>query len=533
MKTKRLFLTLTLLLAALLNGVGQPVITTDPQSRTNVLGTDATFTVVATGTAPLAYQWRFTTADLAGKTNDTLIVTNVQSANAGDYTVVVTNMDGAVTSVVATLTVLIPPKITKQPTNQTASLFADATFRVTASGDTPLSYQWRFNDGDLSGRTNTSLTVTNVQRTNAGNYSVLVTNLSGSVTSQVATLTITPFNSLYCFGFSWTDTQAPIHNCYLYSLCPSCYWQGRYSNGPMWPELLSTNLGMVYVAANNYAVCGATTADELDQVTSYFRVPTKPASSLYALWVGGSDFFQAYPPDGFGYGYVPLTNVIAWNQLVQTMIRNNSNAVYRLYSKGARAMIFENQNGTNDTDIAALGTGGAQLLEGYLEQLNAGFATAMGSFARTHPDVRFLTVDMFTKFNGFFQNPAAYGFTKTTVSVLSDTNLTDKSFTGPGADYYLWDDLHATSKFHKLMASWHFEALTKSILEKLDITITGGSPNIQMNHLLIGRDYTLQSSTNLSSWQDIQTFTAAAGTNWWTGASGVANAAFYRLKWQP
>src|SRR5438132_14031573 len=78
------------------------------------------------------------------------------------------------------------PAITKQPTNQTASLFADATFRVTATGVAPLSYQWRFNDGDLIGKTSTALTVTNVQRANAGNYSVVITNLSGSVTSQVA-----------------------------------------------------------------------------------------------------------------------------------------------------------------------------------------------------------------------------------------------------------------------------------------------------------------------------------------------------------
>src|SRR6059036_263373 len=82
------------------------------------------------------------------------------------------------------------PFITEQPTNQTASLFADVSFRVMATGDGPLSYQWRFNDADLIEMTNTFLTVTNVQRANAGNYNVVVTNPSGSLTSQVATLTI-------------------------------------------------------------------------------------------------------------------------------------------------------------------------------------------------------------------------------------------------------------------------------------------------------------------------------------------------------
>ena len=75
----------------------------------------------------------------------------MQSLSADGYSVVVTNAEGSVTSVVATLTVLTPPKITKHPINQTASLFADATFRVTATGDASLTYQWRFNDGDLIG----------------------------------------------------------------------------------------------------------------------------------------------------------------------------------------------------------------------------------------------------------------------------------------------------------------------------------------------------------------------------------------------
>ena len=77
-------LTSILLLAALTTGFSQPVITTDPQSQTNVVGTDATFTVVATGSDPLDYQWRFGPSNLplSGKTNAALVLTNVQTANA-------------------------------------------------------------------------------------------------------------------------------------------------------------------------------------------------------------------------------------------------------------------------------------------------------------------------------------------------------------------------------------------------------------------------------------------------------------------
>src|SRR5205809_4633499 len=197
MKKKTTFLAIGFLLAALLNAFGQLAITSQPQSATNLAGTSATFSVAVTGTPPLAYQWLFNSSiPLAGATNADLILTNVQSFNAGGYSVVVTNVEGIVTSVEATLIVLTPPRITRQPANQTASLFADAAFRVIATGDAPLSYQWRFKNADLLGMTNSILTVTNVQRSDAGNYNVVVTNPSGSITSQVATLTITPFNSI-------------------------------------------------------------------------------------------------------------------------------------------------------------------------------------------------------------------------------------------------------------------------------------------------------------------------------------------------
>ena len=103
-----------------------------------------------------------------------------------------TNLLATATFLTAFIDGFCQPTITKQPTNQTASLFANAAFRVIATGDAPLSYQWRFNNADLLGMTNSILTVTNVQRANAGNYRVVVTNLFGSVTSQVVTLTITP-----------------------------------------------------------------------------------------------------------------------------------------------------------------------------------------------------------------------------------------------------------------------------------------------------------------------------------------------------
>ncbi len=167
-----------------------PTVVSQPQSRTNIAGTDASFAVSASGTAPLGYQWRFNGANIAGATAANYTVTAAQSSNAGSYTVVVTNVAGSTTSTVAVLTVWMPPAISSQPQSQTNLVNTDATFSVAAGGTQPLGYQWQFNGADISGATTTGLTLNTVQTNNAGAYRVVVTNVAGTVTSTVATLSV-------------------------------------------------------------------------------------------------------------------------------------------------------------------------------------------------------------------------------------------------------------------------------------------------------------------------------------------------------
>jgi len=156
----------------------------------------------------------------------------------------------------------------------------------------------------------------------------------------------------------------------------------------------------------------------------------------------------------------------------------------------------------------------------------------MNKYSQTKPDLRMLLLDVWPKINEVRANPTRYGFTVTTIGALDDPALADKSFTGPGADYLYWD-FHGTSKLHKLIASWHLDVLTNSILEKLEVQLTNGSAMIAMSHLLIGRDYTLQNSSDLTSWNDVQTFTASAGINQVSQALETGTrSAFYRLQWQ-
>ena len=86
-------------------GTAPPVITLPPSSQTVAAGSNATFTALAAGSAPLRYQWRFFGTNLPGATNAVLVRSNVTAAFAGNYFLVVTNTLGAATSSVATLTV--------------------------------------------------------------------------------------------------------------------------------------------------------------------------------------------------------------------------------------------------------------------------------------------------------------------------------------------------------------------------------------------------------------------------------------------
>lgn len=176
------------------NAVIAPVvITTQPVSLTRSADQSAAFSVVASGGGTLSYQWRKDGINISGATAATLALSNVQTTDAASYSVVVSNSVGAVTSAAATLTVnqvIAPVSISSHPVALTRTVGESAQFSVAASGGGTLSYQWRKNGVAISGATSASLSLTNVQTTDAASYSVAVANSVGSVTSNAATLTV-------------------------------------------------------------------------------------------------------------------------------------------------------------------------------------------------------------------------------------------------------------------------------------------------------------------------------------------------------
>lgn len=168
-----------------------PTITTQPTNQTAASGQNVLFVAAAAGSAPLHYQWRRNATPLPAATNAVLLLLNVQLADQGGYSLLVTNAAGSATSTVVTLTVQAPPTIVAPPTNLTVTVGNNASFLVTASGSPSLRYQWYFNTNTvLANATNSIYLVSGAQPGNAGTYSVVVTNAYGAATSAVASLTV-------------------------------------------------------------------------------------------------------------------------------------------------------------------------------------------------------------------------------------------------------------------------------------------------------------------------------------------------------
>jgi len=174
---------------------GAPVIAAGPASQTIFRGDPVTFTVLATGTGPLHYQWKLN-GNGFGPDADRLTIDSADESYAGSYTVTVSNAVGSATSGPAVLTIKPPPVlespfITVPPMPQIVSEGDTVTFTVTATGSAPLHYHWKKDGGDVGGDAD-SLTLTGVRFADAGQYSVAVSNMVGTWTSGPATLTVNP-----------------------------------------------------------------------------------------------------------------------------------------------------------------------------------------------------------------------------------------------------------------------------------------------------------------------------------------------------
>lgn len=175
---------------------GPPEILQEPGNLELPYASNVVFAVTADGQQPLSFQWRRNgspltdSARIFGINTASLTISNAQFSDTGSYTVIVSNAFGWVQSTGAVITVFSPPILTLQPAGRSVLAGTNITLTAAAIGTTPLSYQWMREGIPLVGATKTSLSLSNVQSIQSGNYSLRVTNIYGPMDSSNALVTV-------------------------------------------------------------------------------------------------------------------------------------------------------------------------------------------------------------------------------------------------------------------------------------------------------------------------------------------------------
>jgi hypothetical protein len=180
---------------SILSLIVPPSIVADPYKESVSEGSPASFTVGASGTGQLSYQWLLNGAPIAGATTATISMPSAQVSDAGTYSAVVSSSTGSSQSAGAVLTVSPEPTapiFEYQPAATFVTVGGTATLGVGVVGTPPITYQWSKGGTAIPGATSSSLNFTSVAAANAGVYTVAITDPVGTVTSSAATLTVDP-----------------------------------------------------------------------------------------------------------------------------------------------------------------------------------------------------------------------------------------------------------------------------------------------------------------------------------------------------
>jgi hypothetical protein len=167
-----------------------PFITSQPVDQKVLDGQAAEFSVVASGDSPLSYQWVKNGSDVEGATSSIYSIPTVGTGDLGSYNVKINNPAGSITSSNASLNLFQAPVITYQPQNLNLNISGLGTLNVGVMGDQPFAFQWDKNGEIILAATGSAFEITNAQISDSGNYSVTVSNVAGSVKSDLAIVTV-------------------------------------------------------------------------------------------------------------------------------------------------------------------------------------------------------------------------------------------------------------------------------------------------------------------------------------------------------
>ncbi len=290
--------------------IDPPVITTQPIDFVADPGQDAFFLVAVDGTAPFTYQWyRSPGTALVDKNAAVLTLRAVTNSDAGGYFVVVANRAGSATSRVATLFVNGPPQVLTQPQNASGNVGGAVTLTFLVSGSP--AYQWLHDGTNVPGATSSNLVLSSLIPSDAGTYQAIAGNRFGSLTSRVATVTVTvapiqvlgqpqdysgysgrahtlAFPTTNSSGYQWIFNGAPL--------------VGATNASIVFASVQGSDSGTYQAIATNYAGSVTSRVATISATNSAPIILTAPPASTNVV-LGGRLILQASVD-----GSVPMTN---------------------------------------------------------------------------------------------------------------------------------------------------------------------------------------------------------------------------------
>ena len=285
--------------------INTPVISVQPVSVTVNGNAPASFSVTASGSGTLSYQWYFNGQKINGATNAIYNIASATPATVGQYYVVVQNTDGPVKSSLANLNIYTTPTFTAQPVGEVVDVGGSVTLSASVNGALPLTYQWYQNNTAVPGANAPTLTFSSAQVTNSGTYRVHVSNSYSSVDSANANLNVWSgalSNSLVVhltFDGNFTDTSGRTNNA-AYAIYGT--------NAPAVPRFAQGKLGQAFEYTTTsdrsdveYATLGYPTdlqfGDSTDFSVSFWANYTNQADDL--AFIANKDWDSSSNP-GWG-----------------------------------------------------------------------------------------------------------------------------------------------------------------------------------------------------------------------------------------
>ena len=251
------------------------------------------------------------------------------------------------------------------------------------------------------------------------------------------------FDEIVIFGDSLSDNGNLVFIENQPEPDPELYFQGRFSNGPVWVEYLA-DAQHLNASLTDRAIGGAQSGGFIGlnvQIPAYVTTADSPASpdSLFGIWIGGNDFLNG------GGDY-------------RAAVANINEAMEELEQFGAKHLLVLNLPDLGAIP-ATLGSPEAPGATAYSNDFNAALADMISNFRVEHPEIAVYLFDVYTFASAVKNDPTAYGF----------TNVTDPSpnFEVPnnfdGAGYVFWDERHPTTSMHSLIADQVFALLSDQV----------------------------------------------------------------------